>query len=132
MADAITVPAFDDDRVLRHVEIDGRYALLLWDTYRTRQYGGSYLGYSFGPKGGEPIFTGEDYGCAPGHAIDSDDAVRGLLGFLTLRIGDTDSEYFASYTEAQHAFASGDAEYLSLWATEPEDGEAPLPLVDIE
>jgi len=130
----ITIPSLDDDRVLRHVEIDGRYRLLLWDTYRREGCPAKdTLGYAFFRIGEDvPIFVGEDFGASPCHAIDSDATVRCLLGFLTLRPGDTDDEYFASYTERQHAFAAGDAEYLSLWAMEPEAGEDPMPLTDVE
>lgn len=60
-----------------------------------------------------PVFEGADFGCSPLHAIDSNDTVKGILAFLTLRIGDTDREYFASYTEAQYAFASEHAESLA-------------------
>lgn len=131
--DTISIPALDDDRVLRHVEIDGRFRLLLWDTYRREgKPAKDTLGYAFSRIGeSEPIFVGEDYGCAPGHAIDSDDAVRSLLGFLTLRPGDTDDEYFERYTEAQRAFAASDAEYLSLWGMDDLE-EGPMPLVDVE
>lgn len=115
----IKIPDLDDPRMLRHVEIDGRYVLRLWDTYRrTGNPAKDTLGYAFGPKDGEPIFVGEDFGASPCHAIDSDATLRSLLGFLTLRPGDTDAEYFADYTEEQHAFARSEAEYLSLWADE--------------
>lgn len=120
----IQIPPPDDDRRLRHVEIDG-YELVLWDTHRTGYYVGRYgksiLGYAFGRKGEAPIFIGEDFGCPPSYAVDSDASLRCLLGFLTLRPGDTDSEYFEKYTEAQKAFAEGDAEALQIWAMEEAD-----------
>lgn len=127
-----TIPTLDDPRVLRHVAIDLGYRLLTWDTgrmgYHVGRFGKHVLGYAFYAPDGSVLFSGEDYGCAPGHAIDSDDALRNLLGFLTLRPGDTDADYFASYTEAQHAFAASDAEYLSLWAHD----DATEPFTEIE
>lgn len=117
-----SIPALDDDRVLRNVLLGNTgYRLLLWDTYKTK-WNKSLLGYAlYEPGKDAPLFTGEEYGCAPGHAIDSDEALRALLGFLTLRPGDTDPEYFAEYTEAQRAFCDGDAEELSQWAFEESD-----------
>lgn len=32
--------------------------------------------------------------CAPGTPIDSDECLRNILGFLTLRPGNTDPDYF--------------------------------------
>ncbi len=125
------VPSLLDDRVLRHVEIDGRYRLLLWDTNRRDRYGKSTLGYAFSRIGeSEPIFSAEDYH-VPG-CVDDDAAVRGLLGFLTLRGGDTDSDYFANYTERQWAFSRGDAEEISCWGMDEHDLEGSYPLVDVD
>ena len=39
------------------------------------------------------------------HSIDSDQAVAALMGFLTLKPGDTDREYFDAYTPEQLAWA---------------------------
>jgi hypothetical protein len=59
------------------------------------------------------IFDAADYHGSPSHADDSDQNVEGLMGFLTLRPGDTDAEYFESYTDEQRAFADSHAESLS-------------------
>lgn len=59
------------------------------------------------------IFEGSDYSGSPMHADDSDDNVAGLMGFLTLRPGDTDAEYFESYTPEQRAYCDAHAESLS-------------------
>lgn len=59
------------------------------------------------------IFEGADFGTSPCHAIDSDATLASLMGFLTLRPGDTDSEYFEAYTPDQLAYASAHAEALS-------------------
>ena len=59
------------------------------------------------------LFAGDDYSPSPMHSIDGDDAVEGLMGFLTLRPGDTDPDYFAGYTPEQMAFCEQHAEALS-------------------
>lgn len=59
------------------------------------------------------IFKREDFYPGRGQCTDSDDAVEGLMGFLTLRPGDTDREYFADYTPAQLEFAQNHAEALA-------------------
>ncbi len=109
------------------------FRLVTWDTGRTG-FGGKYLiGYRLtihdrytGP-GCAPsclavLFEGEDFGCSPLHAIDSDAAVASLMAFLTLRPGDTDAEYFEDYTPAQLAYCSEHAEALSS-AVESRFGE---------
>lgn len=96
------------------------FFLDMWDTNRRDHYGKSILGYRLGecPVGGagkrkcKIVFEGEDF-ATPG-SVDSDDAVRGLMGFLTLKPGDTDEEYFEKYTPAQHRFADQHAEDLHM------------------
>jgi hypothetical protein len=120
----ISIPDLDDPRMLRHVSCDG-YILLMWDLDgRTKSTGQYVLGYAFyAPGAAEPLFLGEDYGCSPMDAIDSNESVRCLLTFLTLRPGDTDREYFEDYTPEQMAFAEGDAERISMFALEPDDDD---------
>lgn len=60
------------------------------------------------------MFKGEDFGCSPLHAIDSDATVKSLMTFLTLRPGDTDWDYFKNYTPGQFAYCERHAEALSL------------------
>lgn len=110
--------------IIRQVEMqplrDGAvYRLTLWDTGRRDGRGQSKLGYRFErlpepstlPQGMEDapavgiLFEGEDFVGSPLHADDSDETLAALLGFLTLRKGDTDAEYFADYTETQLAWA---------------------------
>jgi hypothetical protein len=112
----------NDDDLLRDVDIDG-CRLRMWDTNTTNE-GRSTLAYVFQDRDGKVLFGGADYGCAPGDAIDSDGAVRNLIGFLTCKPGDTDDEYFEHYTERQMEFAETDAEELSLWAMEPDDSDS--------
>lgn len=113
------IPKPSEYHVLRHVEFDG-YRLLTWETGKNARTGQNLIGYAFyQPNSTEPLFYGEDYGCSPIHSIDSDESLRGLISFLTLRPGDTDDEYFENYSEQQLKFAnSNEPEYLSLWSSE--------------
>ena len=83
------------------------------------------LGYRLNQVDGNrrwTLFEGEDFGCSPLHAIDSDETIAALLGFLTLRPGDTDSEYFADYTPRQLEFCDQHAEALA-WEAEVRFGQ---------
>lgn len=124
----INIPDRDDDRTLRVVQLDNQksvtYTLHTWDTGRRASTGQHLIGYAMTRDGeSEPLFSGEDCGVAPSDPIDSDDALRGLLCFLTLRPGDTDEEYFANYTDAQRAFCDSDAESMSMYSIELNRGE---------
>lgn len=122
-------PARED--ILREVMLgDTGFRLMTWDTHRQSR-GKHMLGYAFSAPWHETLFVGEDFGASPMHAIDSDETLRALLGFLTLRPGDTDREHFASYTEGQMRFAEENAEELSMFAMEPDEGFEPPPLVDV-
>ena len=100
--------------LLRDVDLDG-YRLRLWDTNDCDRLGRSRLRYELRSPANEVIFAGADFAASPLYSIDNDETVKALLGFLTLRPGDTDAEYFANYTERQLDFADTDAEALSLW-----------------
>lgn len=94
------------------------FDLRMWDTGKTDERGGSILGYTLSiraHKGAKAIllFTGTDYHPSPCVAIDSDESVAGLMTFLTLRPGDTDSEHFEGYTPGQLAYCENHAETLS-------------------
>lgn len=124
--------AFTSENLLRCIRfrpyLKGKgpvFRLTTWDTGRTGYGGKSLVGYrlSIGEAKdqnvlGNPavwtvLFEGEDFGCSPLHCIDSNETIAGIMGFLTLRPGDTDAEYFADYTEAQLAYCSEHAEALS-------------------
>ena len=119
----IIIPDIDDGRILRHVKFYG-YRLLTWNTNRRCATGQRKLGYAFYNKEDNLIFSGESYGCAPMKCIDSNDSLRGLIGFFTLRKGDTDEEYFENYTKEQLDFAENEAEDLWMWEIEEGDFEA--------
>jgi hypothetical protein len=117
-----------DHRVLRHVEFDG-YRLMLWDTFDRDDGGRHALGYVMWDRDGNVLFDGKDYSVGCFTCIDSDEAVRGLIGFLTLRPGDTDDEYFEKYTRRQMEWAKAEAGYVSMWAEDDsrlEPGDKPL------
>jgi hypothetical protein len=59
------------------------------------------------------VFEGSDFRPSPMHSIDGDDAVKALMSFLTLRPGDTDADYFDSYTPEQLEYCSMHAETLN-------------------
>ena len=136
MSKNIVVPELDDPRILRHVNVDG-YRLLTWETRQRFRTGQLIVGYAFYEPGiEEPLFCGEDYGCSPLDCVDSDNCLRGIMGYLTLREGDTDREYFDNYTERQLKWSRNKAEELTFWGMEESDfcdgdGEAPK-FIDIE
>lgn len=110
----------NDTDTLRHVRLDDTgYTLETWDG---RSRGGrSYLRYRLTAPDGKVLFEGEDFGCSPLHAIDSDASLRAILGFLTLKYGDTDRDYFDDYTGPQLEFSSSsDCERLAfLFSDDP-------------
>jgi hypothetical protein len=115
----------DENNFLRHVRmapyIEGMptFDLVTWDTNRRFATGQWKIGVALMETGNlDPIFCHEEIGCAPSDPVDSDAALRGVMGWLTLRPGDTDADYFADYTERQHAFASAHAETLNMWGME--------------
>ena len=59
------------------------------------------------------LFDGCDFRPSPLHAWDSDETVAAIMGFTTLRLGDTDREYFENYTAEQTAFRDTHAEALA-------------------
>jgi hypothetical protein len=101
------------------------FRLRTWETNRSDRRGVTYVEYVFEqvkPRSeAGTVFEGDDFACSPMHAIDTDECVRALLSFLTLRPGDTDAEFFDDYTPEQRAFADTDAEWLSIYSMEPDD-----------
>lgn len=90
------------------------FALTLWDAddRPDGRYGLRYrLNMLEGSKS-ETLFEGSDFGCSPLNATDSDETVAALMGFLTLRPGDTDADYFDDYTDAQKEYCEQHAETL--------------------
>ena len=111
----MTLPPLTIDTVLRDVQVDD-HRLILWETGRRDDMGKTILAYRLLTPEGKAIFEGADYCVGMATCIDSDEAVRGILSFLTLRPGDVDSDYFEKYTDAQRAWRDEHAEHLSLWS----------------
>lgn len=111
---------------LRHVRLDSGHTLRTWDTGKASGRGmmaRTRIGYELCEPTGKVLFRGDDFGPGAATADDSDEALRGLLGFLFLRPGDTDRDYFASYTAEQLAFAaSPECEQLQWLYSEEGDG----------
>jgi hypothetical protein len=70
------------------------------------------LGYEL-KLNGKVLFVGKDFRPSPLRSIDSDSAVRDIMGFLTCAPGDTDDEYFDKYTPEQLEYCKSHAEALS-------------------
>lgn len=88
------------------------FRLRLWDLFRSDSDGKACVKYELS-AGPIVIFSGDDFHCSPMHAIDSDACVESIMGFLTLRPGDTDADYFANYSELQKTFCAQHAEALA-------------------
>ena len=76
------------------------FTLRMWDTGSRDWRGQTLMSYEL-KDGRRVIFAGEDFAGSPMHADDSLATVAALLGFLTLKPGDTDREYFEKYTADQ-------------------------------
>jgi hypothetical protein len=96
------------------------FRLYLYDTFKDDSMGKRLLGYKLTmriPKYDTKhttVFEGADIACSPLHAIDSDNAVKAVMGFLTLRKGDVESDYFENYNDIQKDFRDTYAESLSM------------------
>lgn len=94
------------------------FTLKTWETGLTCNTGQSRIAYrlTMHENGKRTVlFEGDDFGCSPMHCVDSDESIAGLMGFLTLRPGDTDREYFDNYTPEQLAYCEQHAEMLSCY-----------------
>lgn len=97
----------------------GTYELFLTAGEKYDAYGKRQVIYGLLDPIGDMIFDGDEYYPSPAHDPEGLDAAKDLLGFLTLRPGDTDKEYFADYTPDQMAFALSDAcEELQMYTLE--------------
>lgn len=75
-------------------------------------------------RNGELLFEGNDYKPAPSHNCDSLEAIVDLLGFLTVKEGDTDPDYFKNYTPAQIEWTkTSDCEDVLLLVADFEDDD---------
>jgi hypothetical protein len=96
------------------------FSLVMWDTGRRdppHALGSRcYLGYELHiTESGKRrlLFSGDEFSPSPLAAIDSDESVECLMGYLTLRPGDTDADYFKDYTADQLRYCEQWAESLA-------------------
>lgn len=91
-----------------------KFRLVLWDENMTDSRGAWITGAELFEVGNrEALFSWRGKaGYSDWNAVDSDKRVQGIMGFLTLKPGDTDDEYFANYTPRQHEFCQQHAETL--------------------
>lgn len=96
--------------------------LRMWNTGRRDLMGKAIIRYRLEDRPASTwytLFEGDDLHCSPMHAPNSDESVRALLGFLTLKPGDTDADYFDGYTDRQLAWAKSlECEMLATYADE--------------
>lgn len=96
----------DEGDLIRAVDAEG-LRLELFEPGTESQRDAGALGYVLTDRG-TVIFAAADFRPSPLHAMDSDRTVEALAEFLALKPGDTDSEYFATYTERQRLWAESD------------------------
>lgn len=92
------------------------FVLTTYDTGKTDWRGQTKIAYLLTQREehrSTKLFEGDDFAGSPLHADDSDASIACLLGFLTLKPGDTDADYFNEYSEAQRAYCDAHAEALS-------------------
>lgn len=93
----------------------GKYTITLRDTGRVDSYRHALVEYQLIAPFKRAIFAGDDLGIPYGANPTGREAAYSLLAFLTLKPGDTDADFFASYTPEQLTWADGpDCEELSL------------------
>lgn len=88
------------------------YTLTMRQTDKRDSTGHILVKYSLTDDKHRVLFEGDDFGASPMHSPESKESACALIDFLTLKPGDTDSEYFKDYTPEQMTFATGPAEYL--------------------
>ena len=78
-----------------------------WTPDSPKRRGGWYIGYrltEYDSGSATVLFEGYDFSASPMWAVDSDECMGCIMGFLTLRPGDTDEEFFEDYTPRQLEF----------------------------
>lgn len=112
---------------LRTWRRDG-FTLELWDTHvptETGRFAHTLLAYRLSDRG-RVLFVGDGFAPPLGVAIDCDECLVVLLSWFTLKPGDTDDEFFDTYTPEQRAWVeSCRADQLAWMVPEMEHGEEP-------
>ncbi|MDX3106889.1 hypothetical protein [Nonomuraea angiospora] len=119
--DGITLPARWQitSRLLAGWPIDAGHLLELWPHGRTTDGRTRWL-YRLSHHN-TTIFTATDISSPVGVVLSASTLINSattVLGFLTLRPGDTDADYFDAYTPEQLTWRDSYAEELSLYTME--------------
>ncbi len=102
----LAVRIADDGDLLRDVDHDG-LTLRLYAPTGDLPADRDAIGYVL-TDGDAVMFASTDFRPSPLHAVDSDATVEALAEFLALRPGDTDDEFFSTYTLTQLDWIDGD------------------------
>ncbi len=89
------------------------FCLELYKTKRTTN-GKNIVKYILKDKRSE-IFN-KEFCCSPLHLIDSDETVASVIGWCSLKPGDTDKEFFDNYSPRQISWMQERAELLSYYS----------------
>jgi hypothetical protein len=97
-----------------HQWLQDGYALYYRENYSTRK-ASSKIMYVFYYQG-KIIFQGTEFELSPLHKVGSKECTNHLLSFISLKPGDTDEDWFNSYTSEQLEFVTKHGEELSILA----------------
>lgn len=89
-----------------------KFSLVTWETGLRDKDHRIQVAYQF-KQDRRVIFQGQDFWLSQYSCIDGNEAMASLMGFLTLREGDTDQDYFV--TQDQIDFSNEHAETLSAY-----------------
>lgn len=109
-----TIPGFISGRLMAAYQLDHEHIIHV-ATDRVGENHRMFWHYVL-ERNGATIFEGADF--SAGTELTYGEAARGIVGFLTLREGDTDSEYFDHYTPDQIAWRDECAEGLAMFGME--------------
>jgi hypothetical protein len=96
-------------RKFKFQTVDGEYTVTLKENGRRAKTGQKLTDYQLIAPDGTVVFSGDDLGCSPMNNTELKGNAIALLGFLTLKPGDTDDDYFKDYTPAQLAWCESTA-----------------------
>lgn len=113
-----TIPGFISSRLMAAYKLDHDHVLSVG---RVSYHDGRVRWHYVLEHNDATVFEGSDFESSDDTTYG--EAARGLLGFLTLRPGDVDSEHFDGYTPKQLEWRDAYAEELSLFALDPEDDQ---------
>jgi len=98
-----------------------KYKMTLKATGERGEFGKAQIAYTFKTPEGKVLFQGNDF-YNPEYVPEDKDSAISLLGFLTLKPGDTDQDYFKDYTPEQLEFSNSmDCEMLQLIVSDYEE-----------